>query len=326
MADFFTRVRLSIKKRGVPGMIQRGLQTIIGVNQWEEEIDTLFYLLNSSINITKIGPTKDIALRNTQLCMLELLNVIDAMCEKYKMRYWLDFGTLLGAIRHNGFIPWDDDLDISMPRDDYNKVMELWKDELEQYGIIVMSGGYFDDNSSLARLGIAYKTLETGAWIDIFPVDFGKCDKYNEQTVADVEACMSAYRKFYRKNIKKLPLNELWSNRQQYFTRLEEGEKKIIYHGQEWQHRGGYVILPEEDVLPTIKHPFENYFFPVPCSYDKYLTQIYGRNYMDFPRRGIEHHKDPDGGYVKDRAIKHGIDLVQEKAYLKSVAEKIRLI
>lgn len=324
MADFLTRFKLSVKKRGVAGAIQRGFQKVIGVSKWEEEIDTTFYLLSSFIDISKIGPTKDIALRNTQLCMLELLNVIDAMCEKYKMRYWLDFGTLLGSIRHNGFIPWDDDLDISMPRDDYNKVMELWKDELDKYGIIVMSGGYFDDNSSLARLGIAYKTLETGAWIDIFPVDDGKCDEYNEKTIADVNACMSAYRKFYRKNIKTMALDNIWDKRQQYFKCFKDGKQNIMYHGQEWQHRGGYIILPEEDVLPTVKHAFENYLFPVPCSYDKYLTQIYGKNYMSFPRGGIEHHKDPDGGYVKDRAIKHGIDLLQEKAYLKGVAEKIR--
>ena len=60
-------------------------------------------------------------LKQAQHIMLSILLEFDALCKEYGFTYWLDHGTLLGAVRHEGFIPWDDDLDVTMPRDDYEK-------------------------------------------------------------------------------------------------------------------------------------------------------------------------------------------------------------
>ncbi|MDD6988281.1 phosphorylcholine transferase LicD [Ruminococcus sp.] len=67
-------------------------------------------------------------LRKLQLVQVEILKYIDEFCIKNELRYSIAYGTILGAVRHGGFIPWDDDLDICMPREDYEKFIKLWKD------------------------------------------------------------------------------------------------------------------------------------------------------------------------------------------------------
>ena len=71
-------------------------------------------------------------LRKAQLIMLDMLVEFDAICKKHNLKYWLDSGTLLGAVRHQGFIPWDDDIDLSMPVEDYNRFKEIATSELSE--------------------------------------------------------------------------------------------------------------------------------------------------------------------------------------------------
>ena len=72
-----------------------------------------------------IRETGETPLRQAQLVMLRMLKIIDYICRKHDLRYWLCSGTLLGAVRHQGFIPWDDDLDICMLREDYNRFIQI---------------------------------------------------------------------------------------------------------------------------------------------------------------------------------------------------------
>ena len=135
----------SLKTRGLKETVQQGILKALGIKQQKEEINSLYYYLNSYCDITSLPPTQNKNLRNLQLGILELLKIFDKLCKKYNLRYWLDAGNLLGAYRHKGFVPWDDDMDVSMPREDYDKVIPLFKDELNKYGIIISSGGIYDD-------------------------------------------------------------------------------------------------------------------------------------------------------------------------------------
>ena len=74
----------------------------------------------------------DTQLRRLQLMQLEILKVIDTICQKHQIAYSLYGGTLLGAIRHKGFIPWDDDLDICMSRTEYERFLRVWEEEKPQ--------------------------------------------------------------------------------------------------------------------------------------------------------------------------------------------------
>lgn len=79
---------------------------------------------------TKPGFTELSTLRQAQLVMLRILKIFDAICQKYSLHYWLEAGTLLGAARHGGFIPWDDDIDVTMPIEDYTKFFEIAEREM----------------------------------------------------------------------------------------------------------------------------------------------------------------------------------------------------
>ena len=64
---------------------------------------------------------------------INILSYVASLCEKHNLRYFLAYGTLIGAIRHKGFIPWDDDIDIAMPRDDYNRLLDIMRCEKGKY-------------------------------------------------------------------------------------------------------------------------------------------------------------------------------------------------
>ena len=160
------------KEQGLVKIIQILVQKAIGVYRQKEEIDTLYYFLNQYIDAKNIPPTSDVKLRELQICDAIFLSIFDKICNQNGLTYWLDFGTLLGAVRHRGFIPWDDDMDVAMPRQDYNRITEILKAEFTKDGFGVVE--------TLGRTGFHYKHEKTGVWIDIFPVDTWKCKSTDE--------------------------------------------------------------------------------------------------------------------------------------------------
>ncbi len=121
-------------------------------------------------------------LHKVQLCQLDLAIEVKRICEKHKLRFTLVYGSLLGAVRHNGFIPWDDDLDIAMLRTDYEKFLNICKTELDKKYILCTYntdknyGNYFAQiriKNTLYSQKISENTnTEKGIFIDIYPYDY----------------------------------------------------------------------------------------------------------------------------------------------------------
>ncbi len=123
----------------------------------------------------------DDKLRTLQLTQFEMLKIFDSFCRKHGLHYSLYAGTLLGAVRHRGFIPWDDDLDVCMARDEYNRFIKLWQENPCTGYILQNKENTPAFSQSFTKLRKNHTTFlqskeeagayHTGIFIDIFPID-----------------------------------------------------------------------------------------------------------------------------------------------------------
>lgn len=111
--------------------------------------------------------------------LLETMNYFHELCERHELNYFLVGGTLLGAVRHKGFIPWDDDLDVVMPRADYKRLLKLHKEinspfQLQDYSTDRCYHLPFAKlaNTKLVVQKNTYIPIKSGVWLDIFPLDY----------------------------------------------------------------------------------------------------------------------------------------------------------
>lgn len=232
-------------------------------------------------------------LRRQQLRMLEILIEVDRICKKHNIKYWLSSGTLIGAARHKGFIPWDDDLDIEMLWPDYQRLMKVLPLELPSNMALQSldtDPNYFffyvkirDRRSHLEELNHYDRVWkEQGIYIDIFP--FYKQPLWihllSEKLQGHVYKIM---------NRMGNSLNEMWKVR--LITRINN---KFIYpflrllckmsNSRETYGLGIPYHDPRymEDTFPLTEAEFEGHMFPVPKDMHAALTLKYG-NYMQLP-------------------------------------------
>lgn len=233
-------------------------------------------------------------LRRQQLRMLDILLEIDRICKKHQIPYWLSSGTLIGAIRHNGFIPWDDDVDIEMMREDYLKLMKVLPDELPDWLALQNSDtdeNYFffyakiRDRRSKMLENTNYDRMwkEQGIYIDVFPMEKHPIGlhKFTEKTVGhmykiwrtstdDAKSIKQVRRIFDFNNRFLFPLLR-------FFCSLKPGKlitsgMGIPYHNRRY----------EDEIFPLTTHVFEGHEFSVPGKADAHLRHIYG-DYMKLP-------------------------------------------
>ena len=301
-----------MKERGLSQTIIRALKKITGILECEQGLETLNYFLNHYVDITKLPPAVG-DLRKLQLCDAVLLSIFDSICKKQGWQYWLSHGTLLGAVRHKGFIPWDDDLDVCMLRKDYNDACEKLSAILASFGEDSITYGIGN-----GRIGLGYQHSKTGVWCDIFPVDIVHAESENSKELADK---IYKYKKFYRKNGKNLSLNE-----------LDSAREKIIN-----STKGGYdiaLIAPEffpdplriklDIIFPLSNIEFEGYKLNAPRDTHKFLTCTYS-DYMLFPKKGVESHGGDTRPPLREWASRSGVNMDDVLAHLKAIEKFFRI-
>ena len=254
---------------------------------------------------------------------LDILKAFIKVCDKHNLEYFLVYGTALGAIRHKGFIPWDDDIDVGMPRKDYEKYIEL---QSEYEGTPYFIQTFKTDpcyiynyaklrDSSTTFLENAFKNhrINQGVFIDIFPVDgmsremgdrekIGKKNKFIWRQVY-LSYLPALRRKIHKRTfLKDILLNivaglfyifdiaHYRNKRVERFAKkipLEEAKMAGIRFGFTWK-----INCMDADIFrETVKVPFEDIEVKVVKQYDKYLTLLY-KDYMKFPpkEQQVGHH------------------------------------
>lgn len=239
-------------------LFQPFFRRMCGWEDIQEQIDTVHYFLNSTVDIKSL-PKANGVLRHLQLVDTEVLRIVTQILQKHGIDCWLDYGTLLGAVRHGGFIPWDDDLDVAVKRCDYKNAYELLKNELPKYGIEV-------GDCSLGRAWICIG--DAGVICDIFPVDC--VDSNSVETFESLSKKVFEYRKYYN-NHQKDSEEKLILKREEIIG-FPNYEKPVWYHNAEFNADGS--VYANDTIFPLKTIIFEGYNFLPP----KIVMNIYSRN------------------------------------------------
>lgn len=238
-------------------------------------------------------------LRACQLKQLSILETVDAICKKYDIPYWLDGGTLLGAARHGGFIPWDDDIDIAMRQEDLQRFIEiapqaLGKDLFLQtpqtdphakepiVKVRDLNSLYIEDSDHFTR------NYQHGLYIDIFPMVYYPhvSRSFVKRYAKEISRCTSilgrphyyslrSFAEFFWFGGKLLLYRGIWG----VAARLRKGKE---YFGNTLINNGYGIMHQTESVFPLGTITFEGKTFPAPHDTDAYLKDIYS-NYMEIP-------------------------------------------
>lgn len=258
---------------------------------------------------------------------MEVLSVVDDICRRNDIMYFADGGTLLGAVRHKGFIPWDDDIDISLKREDYNKLISILPKELPkgfavagmyadnermrnaaevQHLRVIADEKQWDYNDYMKRFhGFPY--LRIG--IDIFPWDYLSSDDstvgFQKTIIQYAMITLQNWDEFRIENALESRLEELERACQVKIPRDESAKNYIwklvdvvcsLCQFDQADDVCNYVYLVEDEKYHVRKEcfekvvymPFENISIPVPVGYDEVLTSQFGE-YMRYVREYADH-------------------------------------
>jgi len=266
---------------------------------------------------------REMTLEETKQCVLEALLWVDNYCRERNITWWLCGGTLLGAVRHKGFIPWDDDIDIMLPREDYERLCAEFPKN-ERYRLLRAENtenfhytfGKIEDTLTRKDENIRKKYTRIGLDIDVFPID---------NLPSDDEECKAYYNEISRIGLKLAGMTIVYGKGKtlkstiqkniyifcQRFLEIiginsyERTRNKFLELSQRYNdkpceywgitcidHYGIKERNKKKGYDETVKVEFEGHLFPAPACYDTYLSQLYGKDYMQLPpeEKRVTHH------------------------------------
>lgn len=258
------------------------------------------------------------SLAEMQKIEIAILDYIVEMCKENGLRYFLAGGTLLGAVRHKGFIPWDNDIDISMPRPDYNRLIELLKND-SNYSLLNVnneSNYYYpfvkvvNPKTLVIEHYRVTKIKELGLFVDIFPIDGFGDDKEqacaNQKNVQETGENIAYSKSSVRGYPWKIRINRMaWRFVFLFLDRTKAFNAMIKKYTKDFDSskfiastfglRGSREVIEQSCFASSVDVEFEGKMYAAPIGYDKYLRQMYG-DYMKLP---------PE----KDRIMSHNADV-----------------
>ena len=238
-----------------------------------------------------------------------ILDEVHSFCEAHGLRYFLSSGTLIGAVRHKGYIPWDDDIDIYMPREDYEAFLNTYHDNSGRYKAINprLESDYYYTFAKVVDLRTKMIETETegyeiGVFMDIFPVDYVTDDLQERERVFKLKKLLYKIRRCKISNAnplrsrlaywcyKSLPVSA------HYVFRLIQ---KLIVLGKpthtvcNMTEAGPKIkgCFPAEDIASSVDIEFEGKTYKTMVGYKDYLERTYG-DYMTLPpvEQRVTHH------------------------------------
>ena len=223
---------------------------------------------------------KQLTIEDAKQIELEILDYIDTLCKKHNINYIINYGTLIGAVRHEGFIPWDDDIDLSMPREDYQRFINIFQKEKSKYKLLSLETdkNYFNnfikitDSTTKIIDTRNTKTYESGVFIDIFPMD-----RFNDPKVIDTCYKLESFKLLSFSKHKNIVYKEI-----QKYSR--ENGQYMAFIPSKFREK---EVFPVDTFKELILTEFEGRMLPVPKKYDQFLTQMY-EDYMTPPSKEMQ--------------------------------------
>ena len=257
----------------------------------------------------------EVTIRDVQMVLLEMLKDIDCICRKHQITYWLNGGSALGAYRHCGFIPWDDDADIAMMQSDFKRFIEVLKMDLPkdkyifqcyythtQYNVLIPGMKIRKCNTYIKEVNTLLKNRcedSDGIFIDVFVYDYCSCHRWIDLPFRLVNVLMMPLLLLVDNlGWTAYGLKTLFMRNALMYGRLNK-QSEYIGFDLTWTFQSIMkpFIFKKSDIFPVQYVPFEDTLLPIANHPHEYLCTAIASDYMTLPD-------------VNQRVAKHIVDIV----------------